>query len=111
MNVKYIGSSNLPVELQGEDSGQVIERTFRFHAFRENSWRNVYGLAAKTEHAALVYGRPQDGALVRVHSECLGGDVFAALNCDCGRQLNFALSRIVNAGSGIIIYMGGHEGR
>lgn len=109
MSIKYIASSDLPVELRENGSNRNIEEIFRLHAFGERVWR---GLLPKTvEHAALVYGKPQNGALVRVHSECLGGDVFSALNCDCGRQLNFALSRITNAGSGIVIYMRGHEGR
>jgi GTP cyclohydrolase II/3,4-dihydroxy 2-butanone 4-phosphate synthase/GTP cyclohydrolase II len=58
-----------------------------------------------------VYGEPKNGSLVRVHSECLTGDVFHASNCDCGNQLHYACSEIVKAGSGIVIYMRGQEGR
>ena len=49
--------------------------------------------------------------MVRVHSECLTGDVFGSLRCDCGFQLDEALSRIGGEGAGVVLYMRGHEGR
>ncbi|MBV9604110.1 MAG: GTP cyclohydrolase II, partial [Solirubrobacterales bacterium] len=49
--------------------------------------------------------------LVRVHSECLTGDVFGSKRCDCGRQLDLALRTIVDHGSGVVVYLRGHEGR
>jgi 3,4-dihydroxy 2-butanone 4-phosphate synthase/GTP cyclohydrolase II len=49
--------------------------------------------------------------LARVHSECLTGDVFGSHRCDCGPQLDEALSRIVEEGRGVVIYLRGHEGR
>ncbi|MCA2217534.1 bifunctional 3,4-dihydroxy-2-butanone-4-phosphate synthase/GTP cyclohydrolase II [Jidongwangia harbinensis] len=66
-----------------------------------------------TEHVALVYGEIGDGAdvLVRVHSECLTGDVFGSVRCDCGPQLDAALERVAEAGRGVVLYMRGHEGR
>ncbi|PZM89527.1 MAG: bifunctional 3,4-dihydroxy-2-butanone-4-phosphate synthase/GTP cyclohydrolase II [Actinobacteria bacterium] len=66
-----------------------------------------------TEHVALVYGDLGDGrdVLVRVHSECLTGDVFGSLRCDCGPQLTTALARVANEGRGVVLYMRGHEGR
>jgi 3,4-dihydroxy 2-butanone 4-phosphate synthase/GTP cyclohydrolase II len=65
------------------------------------------------EHIALVYGEIGDGhdVLVRVHSECLTGDVFASLRCDCGPQLHAALERVAEEGRGVVLYMRGHEGR
>jgi 3,4-dihydroxy 2-butanone 4-phosphate synthase/GTP cyclohydrolase II len=65
------------------------------------------------EHVALVYGDLGDGAdvLVRVHSECLTGDVFGSKRCDCGPQLDAALDRVAAAGRGVVLYMRGHEGR
>jgi 3,4-dihydroxy 2-butanone 4-phosphate synthase/GTP cyclohydrolase II len=65
------------------------------------------------EHVALVYGDLGDGedVLVRVHSECLTGDVFGSLRCDCGPQLHAALKRVVEEGRGVVLYMRGHEGR
>jgi 3,4-dihydroxy 2-butanone 4-phosphate synthase/GTP cyclohydrolase II len=65
------------------------------------------------EHVALVFGDLADGedVLVRVHSECLTGDVFASVRCDCGPQLDAALERVAAAGRGVVLYMRGHEGR
>jgi 3,4-dihydroxy 2-butanone 4-phosphate synthase/GTP cyclohydrolase II len=64
------------------------------------------------EHVALVYGDVVSGdpVLVRVHSECLTGDVFASLRCDCGQQLAMAMQAIVAEGKGVILYMR-QEGR
>lgn len=63
-------------------------------------------------HVALVKGdiKPGDEVLVRVHSECLTGDAFGSLKCDCGEQLNAALDKIEKAGKGILLYMR-QEGR
>ncbi|RKR91707.1 3,4-dihydroxy 2-butanone 4-phosphate synthase/GTP cyclohydrolase II [Micromonospora pisi] len=65
------------------------------------------------EHVALVYGELGDGqdVLVRVHSECLTGDVFGSLRCDCGPQLQAALARVAQEGRGVVLYVRGHEGR
>ena len=64
-------------------------------------------------HVALVQGDVGDGEqiLVRVHSECLTGDVFGSLRCDCGDQLDTALAHIGKEGRGIVLYIRGHEGR
>jgi 3,4-dihydroxy 2-butanone 4-phosphate synthase/GTP cyclohydrolase II len=65
------------------------------------------------EHVALVYGDIEDGEniLVRVHSECLTGDVFGSLRCDCGPQLDAAMAAVAAEGRGVVLYMRGHEGR
>ncbi|MFF1688699.1 MULTISPECIES: bifunctional 3,4-dihydroxy-2-butanone-4-phosphate synthase/GTP cyclohydrolase II [unclassified Streptomyces] len=65
------------------------------------------------EHVALVHGEIGDGkdVLVRVHSECLTGDVFHSLRCDCGPQLEESMRRITAEGRGIVVYLRGHEGR
>ncbi|HEX9375712.1 MAG TPA: bifunctional 3,4-dihydroxy-2-butanone-4-phosphate synthase/GTP cyclohydrolase II [Actinomycetota bacterium] len=64
-------------------------------------------------HVAMVLGEVGDGEriLVRVHSECLTGDVFGSLRCDCGAQLDSALRRVGEEGRGVILYIRGHEGR
>jgi 3,4-dihydroxy 2-butanone 4-phosphate synthase/GTP cyclohydrolase II len=64
------------------------------------------------QHLALIYGEVdgKEDVLVRVHSECLTGDVFDSLRCDCGEQLNLALQQVVQAGSGVVLYMA-QEGR
>ncbi|MFC5803863.1 bifunctional 3,4-dihydroxy-2-butanone-4-phosphate synthase/GTP cyclohydrolase II [Streptomyces formicae] len=65
------------------------------------------------EHVALVHGDIGDGedVLVRVHSECLTGDIFHSLRCDCGPQLEASMERITEAGRGVVVYLRGHEGR
>ena len=68
------------------------------------------------EHVALVAGGVDtlagaDDVLVRVHSECLTGDVFASKRCDCGPQLHESMRRIQQAGRGVVVYLRGHEGR
>ncbi|HEX6968334.1 MAG TPA: bifunctional 3,4-dihydroxy-2-butanone-4-phosphate synthase/GTP cyclohydrolase II [Micromonosporaceae bacterium] len=72
-----------------------------------------YRAADGTEHLALVYGDLGDGrdVLVRVHSECLTGDVFGSLRCDCGQQLDAALARVAREGRGTVLYLRGQEGR
>jgi 3,4-dihydroxy 2-butanone 4-phosphate synthase / GTP cyclohydrolase II len=66
-----------------------------------------------TESLALLLGDPagQPDVLVRMHSECLTGDVFRSLRCDCGAQLDLAMARIAEEGQGVIVYLRGHEGR
>ncbi len=66
-----------------------------------------------TEHVALVLGEIADGErmLVRVHSECLTGDVLGSRRCDCGAQLDAAMTAVAAEGRGIVIYLRGHEGR
>ncbi|MEU6082362.1 GTP cyclohydrolase II [Streptomyces sp. NPDC047108] len=65
------------------------------------------------EHIALVQGEIGDGedVLVRVHSECLTGDIFSSQRCDCGPQLQASLARVTEEGRGVVIYLRGHEGR
>ncbi|MEM7271544.1 MAG: bifunctional 3,4-dihydroxy-2-butanone-4-phosphate synthase/GTP cyclohydrolase II [Actinomycetota bacterium] len=65
------------------------------------------------EHVAFVRGDPagSEDVLVRVHSECLTGDIFGSLRCDCGPQLDLALQMIAEAGEGVVVYLRGHEGR
>lgn len=65
------------------------------------------------QHLALVKGNLTDSenVLVRVHSECLTGDVFGSLRCDCGPQLDDAMGMIADAGTGVVVYLRGHEGR
>ncbi|WP_327363307.1 MULTISPECIES: bifunctional 3,4-dihydroxy-2-butanone-4-phosphate synthase/GTP cyclohydrolase II [unclassified Streptomyces] len=65
------------------------------------------------EHVALVHGEIGDGqdVVVRVHSECLTGDIFQSLRCDCGPQLHASMARIKETGRGVVVYLRGHEGR
>ncbi|MFF9686540.1 bifunctional 3,4-dihydroxy-2-butanone-4-phosphate synthase/GTP cyclohydrolase II [Streptomyces sp. NPDC014623] len=65
------------------------------------------------EHVALVHGDLGDGqdVLVRVHSECLTGDIFQSQRCDCGPQLHTSMERVTAEGRGVVVYLRGHEGR
>ncbi|MFJ2896773.1 bifunctional 3,4-dihydroxy-2-butanone-4-phosphate synthase/GTP cyclohydrolase II [Streptomyces sp. NPDC087218] len=76
----------------------------------------AYGYRSTTdgvEHVALVHGDLGDGddILVRVHSECLTGDIFQSQRCDCGPQLHASMRRITEEGRGVVVYLRGHEGR
>ncbi len=66
-----------------------------------------------TDHVALVNGDlgAGDDVLVRVHSECLTGDVLGSTRCDCGAQLATAMQRVTDEGRGVVLYLRGHEGR
>ncbi|XP_024314735.1 probable monofunctional riboflavin biosynthesis protein RIBA 3, chloroplastic isoform X2 [Brachypodium distachyon] len=66
-----------------------------------------------TEHIAVAKGDIGDGedVLVRVHSECLTGDILGSARCDCGEQLDLAMRLIEKAGRGVLVYLRGHEGR
>ncbi len=65
------------------------------------------------EHLVLQMGevRGQQNVLVRIHSECLTGDVLGSLRCDCGPQLQLSLESIGREGRGVLVYLRGHEGR
>jgi 3,4-dihydroxy 2-butanone 4-phosphate synthase/GTP cyclohydrolase II len=65
------------------------------------------------QHLALVMGdvAGAERVLVRMHSECLTGDVFASRRCDCGKQLQMAMRHISDEGQGVVVYLRGHEGR
>ena len=65
------------------------------------------------DHALMRFGKPEglDSPLVRIHSECLTGDVLGSLRCDCGDQLEQAMKEIEKSGHGLIIYLRDHEGR
>jgi 3,4-dihydroxy 2-butanone 4-phosphate synthase/GTP cyclohydrolase II len=82
----------------------------RYGTFRAVGYRD---LLDGVEHVALIRGEIGDGedVLVRVHSECLTGDVFGSRRCDCGTQLDAALLAVATAGRGVVLYVRGHEGR
>ncbi|HEY2795113.1 MAG TPA: bifunctional 3,4-dihydroxy-2-butanone-4-phosphate synthase/GTP cyclohydrolase II [Micromonosporaceae bacterium] len=93
-----------------------VERVAEARLPTEFGTFTAYGYTATfdgTEHIALVTGDIGDGrdVLVRVHSECLTGDVFGSVRCDCGPQLHSALARVAEEGRGVVLYMRGHEGR
>jgi 3,4-dihydroxy 2-butanone 4-phosphate synthase/GTP cyclohydrolase II len=93
--VQRIAEARLPTEYG-------VFTAVGYHATHDNA-----------EHVALVYGEVGDGqdVLVRVHSECLTGDVFGSVRCDCGPQLHAAMRRVAEEGRGVVLYVRGHEGR
>lgn len=94
ITVELVAEATLPT-----GSGEFVARAYR--------------ASDGTEHVALVRGQLDevDAVLVRVHSECLTGDVFGSLRCDCGPQLGQALEIVAARGVGIVVYLRGHEGR
>jgi 3,4-dihydroxy 2-butanone 4-phosphate synthase/GTP cyclohydrolase II len=95
---------------------QQIERAAEVRLPTEHGDFQAVGYRATVdgaEHIALVYGDLGDGedVLVRVHSECLTGDVLGSLRCDSGPQLDASLDRVAAEGRGVVLYMRGHEGR
>ncbi len=82
----------------------------RFGEFTAHAYRSILD---GTTHIALAVGEVRDAedVLVRVHSECLTGDVFHSLRCDCGDQLEEAMRLVQEAGTGVVLYIVGHEGR
>jgi len=94
--VKRVAEAPIPVEGMGKWTCYVYE-----------------SILDGEQHLALVKGAVQNegNVLVRVHSECLTGDVFGSLRCDCGPQLDDALAKIASEGLGVVVYLRGHEGR
>lgn len=86
----------------------------RYGNFRAVAYRSAVN---GVEHIAMVMGdvvaasADPRGVLVRVHSECLTGDVLGSLRCDCGSQLEQAMQAIAEEGAGVVVYLRGHEGR
>jgi 3,4-dihydroxy 2-butanone 4-phosphate synthase / GTP cyclohydrolase II len=104
--VRYRHRTELLVERVAE-----VRLPTRHGDFRAFGYRSTID---GSEHLALVHGDVSAGdepVLTRVHSECLTGDVFGSLRCDCGPQLDQALAQVAAAGRGVVIYLRGHEGR
>jgi len=96
------GVGSRRVTLRADATVPTTHGVFRFLAYKDR----VTG----TDHIAVVSGEVGETALVRVHSECLTGEAFGSLKCECGPQLDAALDAIEQDG-GVVIYMRGHEGR
>jgi 3,4-dihydroxy 2-butanone 4-phosphate synthase / GTP cyclohydrolase II len=104
--------TDVPLSVEIPESSRVIfevetnvpteHGAFRFRAYRDRQ--------TGADHLAIISGNPKNGTLLRVHSECLTGEVFGSEKCECGPQLDAALDAIQEEG-GIVIYMRGHEGR
>ena len=92
---------------------RIVEATRVPTAYGDFNCYAYESLVDGEHHLALVKGAVQgeDNVLVRVHSECLTGDVFGSLRCDCGPQLDASLRMIADEGLGVVVYLRGHEGR
>lgn len=93
------------VAFEVEASLPTEHGVFRVRAYRDRS--------TGADHVAIISGDPSldpEGAVVRVHSECLTGEAFGSLRCECGPQLEAALEAIEKVG-GVVVYLRGHEGR
>ena len=88
---------------------EQIKLPTKFGEFDLHMYDDIYN---NKVHFGLTYGKinVNKPILIRVHSECLTGDIFHSLRCDCGSQLDFAMKKIVDNGSGIIVYLR-QEGR
>jgi 3,4-dihydroxy 2-butanone 4-phosphate synthase/GTP cyclohydrolase II len=103
--VRHRRKSEILVEQMGVARVPTKHGDFMCHAYRS--------VLDGVDHIAFVMGDVDGGdpPLVRVHSECLTGDILGSLRCDCGPQLDLALQKIAHEGRGVLIYLRGHEGR
>lgn len=113
-NLKIISIADLIRYRRKRD--KLVERSA--HAPIPTKWGSFQAYCYRSqldgiEHIAMVKGQIGDGqdVLVRVHSECLTGDIFGSDRCDCGNQLALAMHQIQKAGRGVLVYLRGHEGR
>ena len=90
------------VDFEVETTVPTTHGAFQMRAYRDRM--------TGADHVAIVSGNPANGALVRVHSECLTGEAFGSLKCECGPQLDAALETIQREG-GVVVYLRGQEGR
>lgn len=96
-------ASSSRVSFEVETTVPTTHGSFRIRAYRDQT--------TGADHLAIISGEPAaSGAVVRVHSECLTGEAFGSLKCECGPQLNAALDAIRDK-DGVVIYLRGHEGR
>lgn len=113
--IDYLDAGGLPTACKGanEESARVsfeVETnvptrwgTFRMAAYRDRQ--------TGADHVAIIAGQLSDGALVRVHSECLTGEALHSLKCECGPQLDAAMQQVQESGNGMVVYLRGQEGR
>ena len=95
---------------------RIVERTAEARLPTAHGTFQVYIYRSKldeSEHVAVVKGEVagRKNVLVRVHSECFTGDILGSTRCDCGKQLELALTCIEQEGAGVVVYLRGHEGR
>lgn len=97
-----MSDSPASITFEAETSIPTRHGVLRFRAYTDDADGQL--------HLAVISGEPENGAIVRVHSECLTGEAFGSLKCECGPQLDASLEAIGRDG-GIVLYLRGHEGR
>ena len=123
-DLKMVLISDMIRYRRATEKNSLIERTAIARVPTEHGSFTAVSYVSKVdgiEHVAFVYGDHEnadqiagalkDNALVRVHSECLTGDIFKSARCDCGNQLEMAMKRIAQEKKGAIVYLRGQEGR
>ncbi|MEI7474839.1 MAG: bifunctional 3,4-dihydroxy-2-butanone-4-phosphate synthase/GTP cyclohydrolase II [bacterium] len=115
-NLKFITVAQLIAYRLKEE--KIVKRIVQANLPTEFGTFEIYGYINtldNSEHVAIVKGNPEefknDAPVVRMHSECLTGDIFHSLRCDCGKQLAIALQMIEKEGKGVVVYLKSHEGR
>ena len=123
-DLKMVLISDMIRYRRATEKNSLIERTAIARVPTEHGSFTAVSYVSKVdgiEHVAFVYGDHateeeiadslKENALVRVHSECLTGDIFKSARCDCGNQLEMAMKKIADEGRGAIVYLRGQEGR
>ena len=112
-SIKVITIEQIKANVEKKERQKQIDFNWAKLPIREHEWQiTTFAARSGAEHAILALGDLQSANLLsRIHSECLTGDAFGSLRCDCGPQLMQAISDIEAQGSGLIIYLRDHEGR
>ena len=112
-SIKKITIEEIKAHVERKERNEKIDFQWAKLPISEREWQiTTFTARNGAEHAILALGDLHSGNLLsRIHSECLTGDIFGSLRCDCGPQLMQAVSEIEARGSGLIIYLRDHEGR
>ncbi len=104
-NIEHVNHPNNRIRFEAEANVPTIHGNFRL--------RGYYDIKTGADHIAIIKGNPTgEDVLVRMHSECITGEAFGSLKCECGPQLQYALDMIeADSRGGIVIYLRGQEGR
>jgi len=112
-SIKKISIAEIKAHVEMQESKTKVEFEWAKLPLGEHQWKiATFTSRNEVDHAVLALGDLQGASLLsRIHSECLTGDAFGSLRCDCGPQLMQSISEIEERGSGLIIYLRDHEGR
>ncbi len=104
-NIEHTNNPNNRIRFEAEANVPTIHGTFKL--------RGYYDIKTGADHVAIIKGNPTgEDVLVRMHSECITGEAFGSLKCECGPQLQYAMDMIeADPRGGIVIYLRGQEGR